>query len=98
MPLLSLTTAIHRDNRDLEVVMVEHSVGRVAELWRYPVKSMLGERRNQLSITTRGALGDRAWALREIATGRIVSAKRFPQLLALGARYEVEPTFAATGR
>ena len=78
--------------------MVEHSVGRVAELWRYPVKSMLGERRNQLSITTRGALGDRAWALREIATGRIASAKRFPQLLALGARYEVEPTFAATGR
>ena len=27
--------------------MVEHFVGRVAELWRYPVKSMLGERRNQ---------------------------------------------------
>ena len=32
--------------------MVEHFVGRVAELWRYPVKSMLGERRNQLPITT----------------------------------------------
>ena len=79
------------------MVLVEHFVGRVAELWRYPVKSMLGERRNQLSITTRGALGDRAWALREIATGRIASAKRFPQLLAfLGARYVVEPTFAAT--
>ena len=48
--------------------MVEHFVGRVAELWRYPVKSMLGERRNQLPITARGALGDRAWALRETAT------------------------------
>ena len=78
--------------------MVEHFVGRVAELWRYPVKSMLGERRNQLPITTRGALGDRAWALREAATGRIASAKRFPQLLAFHARYEVEPTFAAPGR
>jgi uncharacterized protein len=78
--------------------MVEHFVGRVAELWRYPVKSMLGERRNQLPITTRGALGDRAWALREIATGRIASAKRFPQLLAFHARYEEEPTFAAPGR
>jgi len=78
--------------------MVEHFVGRVAELWRYPVKSMLGERRNQLPITPRGALGDRAWALRETATGRIASAKRFPQLLALRAEYEVEPTFAAPGR
>ena len=53
--------------------MVEHFVGRVAELWRYPVKSMLGERRNQLPITSRGALGDRARALRETATGRISS-------------------------
>jgi len=78
--------------------MVEHFAGRVAELWRYPVKSMLGERRNQLPITIRGALGDRAWALREIATGRIASAKRFPQLLALHAVYEVEPTFATKGR
>jgi uncharacterized protein YcbX len=78
--------------------MVEHFVGRVAELWRYPVKSMLGERRNLLPITTRGALGDRAWALRETATGRIASAKRFPQLLAFQAQYEVEPTFASPGR
>ena len=78
--------------------MVDHFVGRVAELWRYPVKSMLGERRNQLPITARGALGDRAWALRETASGRIASAKRFPQLLAFHAGYEVEPTFAAPGR
>ena len=78
--------------------MVEHFVGRVAELWRYPVKSMLGERRGQIQITTRGALGDRAWALRETTTGRIASAKRFPQLLAFHARYDVEPTFAAPGR
>jgi uncharacterized protein YcbX len=78
--------------------MVEHLVGRVSELWRYPVKSMLGERRNQLLITECGTLGDRAWALRETATGRIASAKRFPQLLAFRARYEVEPTVATPGR
>jgi uncharacterized protein len=82
----------------LEVVIVEHFVGRVAELWRYPVKSMLGERRDRMPITARGALGDRAWALRETATGRIASAKRFPQLLAFQAHYEVEPTFAEPGR
>src|SRR5271165_6610749 len=90
-PLPGLTAAIQRNERCLEVVMVGHFVGRVAELWRYPVKSMLGERRDRMPITTRGALGDRAWALRETATGRIASAKRFPQLLALHARYEVEP-------
>ncbi len=78
--------------------MPEHFVGRLAELWRYPVKSMLGERRDQIPVTPRGALGDRVWALRETATGRIASAKRFPQLLAFQARYEVEPTFAAPGR
>ncbi len=77
--------------------MVEHLVGRVAELWRYPVKSMLGERRDQIPITPRGALGDRAWALRETATGRIASAKRFPQLLGFQAWYEVAPTFASPG-
>jgi uncharacterized protein len=77
--------------------MGEHLVGRVAELWRYPVKSMLGEQRDQLPITPRGALGDRAWALREPTTGRIGSVKRFPRLLALSARYEVEPTFATPG-
>lgn len=77
---------------------MEHFVGRVAELWRYPVKSMLGERKDRMPITPRGALGDRVWALRETATGRIASAKRFPQLLAFHARYEVEPTFAAPGR
>lgn len=70
----------------------------MTELWRYPVKSMLGECRNQLPITTCGALGDRAWALRETTTGRIASAKRYPHLLAFHARYEVEPTFAAPGR
>lgn len=77
--------------------MVERFAGRVAELWRYPVKSMLGERRDQMPITTRGVLGDRTWALRETATGRIASAKRFPQLLGCDARYEVEPTFVGPG-
>lgn len=78
--------------------MPEQIVGRVSELWRYPVKSMLGERRNQLPITGSGSLGDRAWALRETATGRIASAKRFPQLLAFQEQYVVEPTFSSPGR
>jgi MOSC domain-containing protein len=73
-------------------------VGRVAELWRYPVKSMLGGTVPQLLITDRGGLGDRAWALRDPASGRIASAKRFPRLLEFRSTYEVEPTQTSPGR
>ena len=38
-------------------------VGVVASLWRYPVKSMLGEKLDQVDITSKGLLGDRAYAL-----------------------------------
>jgi uncharacterized protein len=68
------------------------AVGTVETLWRYPVKSMLGERKRELLVTERGALGDRAWALRELESGRIASAKKFPRLLEFEARYEIEPT------
>ena len=44
-------------------------VGTVAELWRYPVKSMLGSPVDELLVTERGALGDRAWALRVRSRG-----------------------------
>jgi uncharacterized protein YcbX len=71
-------------------------VGVVGELWRYPVKSMLGERRSDLLVTQQGALGDRAWALRE-ASGRIASAKKYPRLLEFRAAYEVEPTLERAG-
>jgi MOSC domain-containing protein len=72
--------------------------GMVAELWRYPVKSMLGERCSQLVVTERGAVGDRAWGLRELSTGRIASAKKYPGLLMFRAGYETEPTVDRPGR
>jgi uncharacterized protein YcbX len=73
-------------------------VGTVAELWRYPVKSMLGEQRARLQFTQRGVVGDRAWALRDPATGRIASAKKHPRLLEFQATYEIEPTLDTSGR
>jgi uncharacterized protein YcbX len=73
-------------------------VGSIAELWRYPVKSMRGDTVPQLLITDRGALGDRAWALRDPTSGRIASAKRFPRLLEFRATYDVEPTLTTSGR
>ena len=51
-------------------------VGRVVRLHRYPVKSMAGERLEAARITPRGVEGDRAGALVDRATGRVVSAKR----------------------
>ncbi len=68
-------------------------VGSVVELWRFPVKSMGGERLEEADITERGVLGDRAYALIETDTGKVVSAKsakRFPDLLNCKARF-VEP-------
>lgn len=51
-------------------------VGTVAEIWRYPVKSMGGERLDSTSITAEGVEADRRFALRDVETGKIVSAKR----------------------
>lgn len=50
-------------------------VGTVAELWRYPVKSMQGERLEAIDVTARGTVGDRAFAVVDSETGRVASAK-----------------------
>ena len=73
-------------------------VGRIRELWRYPVKSMRGSPVPELQVTTYGSVGDRAWALRDPSNGRIASAKRFSRLLDFRASYEEEPTADRPGR
>ena len=35
-------------------------IGRVVSLWRYPVKSMMGEELNAAEVVVCGLLGDRA--------------------------------------
>ena len=51
-------------------------IGTVAALWRYPVKSMLGEELDESAVTQRGLVGDRGYALIDKETGKLVSAKR----------------------
>jgi len=51
------------------------AVGSVSALWRFPVKSMGGERLERADISSAGLLGDRAFALIDTATGKVVSAK-----------------------
>ncbi len=70
--------------------MARSRVGVVKEVFRYPVKSMLGERLAEIEIGLKGVIGDRAWALRE-SNGRIISAKKWANLLAFRACYESTP-------
>ena len=53
----------------------------VAALWRYPVKSMQGEQLEAASLSQLGVAGDRVYAVRDLATGKLLSAKREPRLL-----------------
>lgn len=51
------------------------SIGAIAVLRRYPVKSMLGEELGAVDVTERGLTGDRGLALVHLETGKVVSAK-----------------------
>jgi uncharacterized protein YcbX len=60
----------------------------VAELWRYPVKSFQGERVEQLTVSSGGAVGDRMLAVVDPAARKVLSAKRYADLLQASARLE----------
>ncbi len=66
-------------------------IGSVAELWRFPVKSMGGERLTHARISFRGIPGDRGWAVHDDAREGVTTAKRVAPLRQLKARYLVEP-------
>ncbi|MGR6966727.1 MOSC domain-containing protein [Geodermatophilus sp. URMC 61] len=59
---------------------------RVAELWRYPVKSLQGERLTATEVGPEGLAGDRQWALFDVPTGFGLTARRVPDLLFLTGR------------
>lgn len=52
------------------------AVGAVSSLLRYPVKSMLGEKLAVVDVAEGGVSGDRAYALVDDETGKVVSVKR----------------------
>jgi uncharacterized protein YcbX len=67
-------------------------LGVVERLWRYPIKSIPGERLDHVAVEPRGLAGDRLWAVRD-ATGKFGSGKntrrfrRMSGLLRLASRY-----------
>ncbi len=70
--------------------MTNITTATVAALWRYPVKSMMGEELNGSEITLSGLAGDRAFALVDAETGNVISAKnpkKWPNIFAFRATF-----------
>jgi len=58
-------------------------VGSIVSVWRYAVKSMLGEELNATEVSEGGLLGDRAYAIVDRSDGKVASAKnprKWPRL------------------
>ena len=73
----------------------QNCLGVVEGLWRYPVKSMLGERLTATTVTESGLLGDRAYALRDTCDFKIATAKN-PRKLPNLSDYRASPTAVPT--
>jgi uncharacterized protein len=74
-------------------------VGSVVSVWRYPVKSMLGEELNASLVGAAGLLGDRAFAVVDSADGKVATAKnprKWPHLFECRARFIEEPRSKAS--
>jgi len=69
-------------------------VGRIREVWRYPVKSMMGEPLPAADVDPGGIPGDRAWAVRDEVRGGIRGAKKIAGLMRCSATYREVPTRA----
>ena len=72
----------------------ESEVGVVGALWRYPVKSMMGEELPAGQVTEHGLVGDRVYGLVDGADGKIATAKnpgKWPALFAFHAAFMQPP-------
>jgi MOSC domain-containing protein len=54
---------------------------KLAAIWRHPVKSFQGEQLEHAEVDDNGVRGDRSWGIRDEHTGKILTARREPQLL-----------------
>ena len=77
--------------------MTSVSPMHVAELWRYPVKSMAGERMAETDVRIDGIPGDRALYVVD-ARGEIVSARTRPLLLGHRATIGADGAVLVDGR
>jgi uncharacterized protein YcbX len=66
-------------------------IGTIQEIWRYPVKSMAGERLNTTTVDELGIPADRGWAVRDEIKSEIKTGTRIPRLMQCAAQYREEP-------
>ena len=74
--------------------VTQTELGAVVSLWRYPVKSMLGEELHTAQVQDHGLLGDRAYALLDSSDRKVATAKnprKWPNLFAFRATF-IEPS------
>ncbi|CAN5427316.1 hypothetical protein BH24ACT9_BH24ACT9_10000 [soil metagenome] len=69
---------------------------RVLEIWRYPVKSLRGERLDEAMVGAEGVEGDRRYAIFDVGTGFGLTARRAPELLFAAARLHPDGTAEIT--
>lgn len=69
---------------------------KVAELWRYPVKSLRGEQLDSVFVSRDGLEGDRRFAIYDLATGLGLTGRRVPELLFASARLRDDGTAEIT--
>ncbi len=50
-------------------------IGTIASMWRYPVKSMIGEELPKAQVKDHGILGDRSYAILDLSDGKVGTAK-----------------------
>lgn len=77
------------------------NLGRVAEIWRYPVNGLQGEKLSEGSVLATGISGDHMYVLRDVKSNRVLDPKSHPfswgetlghaTMLELGARLTGDP-------
>jgi class 3 adenylate cyclase/uncharacterized protein YcbX len=80
-------------SRDKTIAARESAgVASVESIWRYPVKSMAGEELSAATMTPRGVLGDRIYALVDKASNRVAPVRTWATgLLGYRAQFVTEP-------
>jgi uncharacterized protein len=69
---------------------------KVAQLWSYPVKSMVGSTVPSVEISDLGIVGDRHWAVRDLERGGIRGAKKIGELMQFAATRNSDGTVTIT--
>lgn len=69
---------------------------QIVQLWRYPVKSLQGERLDSVAVTADGLDGDRQFAIYDVESGLGLTARRVPDLLFASACLRADGTAEIT--